>query len=142
MTRSVTGGMDGFAPFLHHFHKSTNYAGGWSWCWRSGLWKVRHLETQKQAQSDQKHHVCQFLVFARFHPASGKRLLFRRDIKTSVRCRDRLTVLSWIPCRIWSSRASRPVVEGGALLFCSTFFSWVPPLICSSSADFPPGLGE
>lgn len=32
-------------------------------------------------------------------------------------------------------------MDDTGLLFCSTFFSWVPSLICSSSADFPP-IGE
>lgn len=65
-----------------------------------------------------------------------------QDTGCDVGSHEGLTVLSWIPCRIWSSRASRPTPDAGALWFCSTFFSWVPPLICSSSADFPPGLGE
>lgn len=103
---------------------------------RSDTW--RHKNRPNQIRNIMCVNSWSLLVFIQLQAKD----FYLEATKTSVRCRDRLTVLSWIPCRIWSSRASRPVVEGGALLFCSTFFSWVPPLICSSSADFPPGLGE
>lgn len=52
-----------------------------------------------------------------FRPADHGEDLLSTTTTTS------LTVLSWIPCRIWSSRASRPTPDAGGLWFCSTFFS-------------------
>ncbi len=44
---TVTWGMDGFAPLLHHLHESADNARGGSRSWRCGFWMIRHLDRHR-----------------------------------------------------------------------------------------------